>query len=500
MPDTPSKERPVNKKEMVADLLVKRADRVQEATRLVDRAKTTHRNFTDAEETRFNALESDIRALDERLSELREQIDADEATYPMATKYAKPTGGTTMSTSTVTSHRSTVSPNSNYRPKMPGYAYLRSAWTITSEPEVYREHNPNVSYFRDLHNAMHSSERDAIDRLQRNDRMVHERARQAGEVRAISTTNGQGGEFTPPLWLESAFVELARPGRVTADLTEIEPLPGGTDQINIPKVVSGTATAVQTTQNSAIQQTDMATTSISSPIVTLAGGQTLSLQLLEQSPVPIDKILLADLAADYAMKLDGQVLAGTGAAGQLMGLLTMGGTQAITWTQTTPALSGAGGFYSVLASAIAATHTSRFASADTIVMHPRRWMWLAAQADLSNRPLIVPGAAGPLNAMGIAGDINAEGPAGTILGLPVYLDPNIPINLGAGANEDRVIITRRTDLTLWEGRLKAETFPQTYAQNLSVFVRLYNYAAFIPNRYPQATAIISGTGLKTPAF
>lgn len=101
--------------------------------------------------------------------------------------------------------------------------------------------------------------------------------------------------------------------------------------------------------------------------------------------------------------------------------------------------------------------------------------------------------------MGSVGDIVAEGPAGTILNLPVYLDPNLPTNLGAGTNQDPVLVVRRSDLMLWEGRLKAESFQQTYASNLSVLLRVYNYVAAV-SRYPSSVAVINGTGSKTPGW
>jgi HK97 family phage major capsid protein len=384
------------------------------------------------------------------------------------------------------------------RSALPGKAYEPRA-TITKSEEIYRKYG-QYSYFSDLINADLKHDANAAQRLNANNGIANDRAKAAGEIRAISTTNGAGGELVPPLWLENEFVRIARPGRVLVDLTNVEPLPGGTDIINVPKANTGTAVAPQTVQNSAIQQTDLTTTSVSSPVVTIAGGQTVSLQLLEQSPVSIDGLILADLAADYAVKLNSQVLAGTGTGGQVAGLLTISGTQSIAYTQTTPSLSGTGGLYSVLASGIAKIHTARFAPPTAIVMSPLRWAWCLAQSDTTNRPLIVPGAAGPYNSMGVSTEVVAEGSAGTLLNLPVFLDATIPTNLGAGSNEDRILIIRRDDLFAWEGHVRAQAFQETYASNMSVFVRLYNYAAFIGNRYPQGVGIVSGVGLKTPQF
>jgi hypothetical protein len=89
---------------------------------------------------------------------------------------------------------------------------------------------------------------------------------------------------------------------------------------------------------------------------------------------------------------------------------------------------------------------------------------------------------------------------GTIQGLPVYVDALIPTNVGAGTNQDRIIVGRLADLIAWEGNVKAEAFPQTYANQLSVFVRLYNYMSFQPARYPKSISVIDGTALVPPTF
>ncbi|MGE7438548.1 phage major capsid protein [Kitasatospora sp. NPDC001175] len=466
----------MDKREVLADLRTKRREAQKEMRAILSKPKAEKRNLNAAEVAEFNRLETDLWAFDDRIDELDEQLRADNAAAPMQSKYAPRNS---------TNDRSSVS---NTATRMPGYSRFQ-----VSEAEIYRPDGGN-SYFRDLFTSQHKGDGDAADRIRRNNARQYEK-------RAISTTNGAGGEFVPPAWLETQFVKLARPGRVIADRATYMPLPAGTDVINLPKVNTGTAEAVQGTQNSAVQQTDMTTTSVGSPVVTIAGGQTLSLQLVEQSPVAMDQVILSDLAADYAMKLDQQVIGGSGTGGAATGLLTLAGTTSVAWTQATPALGGAGGLYSKIAQAIQSIHTSRYLPPDAILMHPRRWAWITAQSDANGRPLIVPDASGPWNAAGVqAGEVVAEGYVGKILGLPVYVDANLPTNLGAGTNQDPIILARTSDLFLWESHIRAEAFPQTYAQNMSLFCRLYSYISFQAARYPQSIAIISGTGSVTPSF
>jgi HK97 family phage major capsid protein len=421
---------------------------------LVDAAKAENRSLSADESGRFDAAETEIRDIDSRVAELDEQHRADVAAAEMAKRYAP------------------------------------SGFQVTSEPEIYRSGPGGKSYFRDLWNSQKNGDREAYDRLTRN------ATARGKEARALTTVNGAGGELVPPLWLENEFVKLARAGRVTADRVPTQALPAGTDSISIPKVATGTQTAIQGTQNTAVQQTDATTTAISSSVVTIAGGQTLSLQLIEQSPLNVDDMILADLAGAYAVNLNSQVLSGSGAAGQLLGIFTLSGTNAI----TTGATSDAKTIYASVANAIQTIHTNRFLPPDTIIMHPRRWAMLLAAVDGQSRPLVVPNANAPMNALGTMGDVVSQGYVGTMLGLPVYVDALIPTNVGAGTNQDRIIVARMADLVLWEGNVKAEAFPQTFASQLSVFVRLYNYASFQPARYTKSISVIDGAALVTPTF
>lgn len=355
---------------------------------------------------------------------------------------------------------------------------------VTAEPEVYRKGGP-YSYFRDLYRATQSGNREAIDRLARNDRMVF-------EARALSTTDGAGGEFVPPLWMVDEFVRLARAGRVVADQVAQQTLPPGTDSISLPRLATGTAVAEQTSQNTAVQETDATTNSVTAAVATIAGVQTVSQQLLDQSPINMDEVLLADLAADYAVKLDLFVINNN--AANKRGLLNVTGKNTVTYTSATPTPAE---LYPKVADAIQQIHTGRYMPADKIFMHPRRWAWLLGAVDGQNRPLVAPDST---NSVAQATGVVAEGRVGTLQGLPVFVDPNIPTNLGTGTNEDAIIVARSADVILFEGSPRAEVFRETAAKNLSVVLRFYNYAALHSERYPKAISVITGTGLVTPTF
>jgi HK97 family phage major capsid protein len=294
-------------------------------------------------------------------------------------------------------------------------------------------------------------------------------------------------------------VKLARPGRITSNLIQNQPLPAGTDSINIPKVATGAAVAVQATQNTGVQVTDLTTTSVSSPVTTIAGGQIVSLQLMEQSPLNVDDVILGDLAAAYAVQYNTEILSGSGVGGHQTGILTLAGTNAITYTSAAPTLGGVApdALFVKLAGAIQAVHSNRYMSPSAIIMHPSRWAWALSQSDTQKRPLVT-ARAGAFNAIGAADQVAAQGLVGEMLGLPVYVDASIPTNVGG--TQDQIIVARLEDLVQWESNVRAEAFQQTYANQLSVFVRVYNYMSFQAARYPKSISVISGTGLVAPTF
>lgn len=209
----------------------------------------------------------------------------------------------------------------------------------------------------------------------------------------------------------------------------------------------------------------------------------------------MDQVLLADLLADYAVRLDTFVI--TNNVANKRGLLNVSGLNSVAYTDGTPTV---GELYSKGADAIQQIHTGRFLPPDKVFMHPRRWAWFTASLDTAGRPLVVPTANMPQNVLAAMGDVVSEGFVGTFQGLPVYVDPNIPINLGVSTNEDRIIIARTNDILLYEGVMRAEAFRETYGHQLSVLLRVFNYAAIHAERYPKALSVVSGTGLITPTF
>jgi len=109
----------------------------------------------------------------------------------------------------------------------------------------------------------------------------------------------------------------------------------------------------------------------------------------------VDDLIARDLRASFNQQLDNQVLSGSGAAGQLLGLRNVVGIEAVSWTSATPT---AVELIKRVADAQSRISSALFEPANVVIMHPRRWNWLLTQNDSSSRPLIVPEASGPMNA------------------------------------------------------------------------------------------------------
>jgi hypothetical protein len=148
------------------------------------------------------------------------------------------------------------------------------------------------------------------------------------------------------------------------------------------------------------------------------------------------------------------------------------------------------------AQAASLVYKNRKLPATGAVVLPSIWYWATAQLDTTNRPLIVP----PQLAWNPAGTqmdlATGDGPAGMLaMGLPAYIDGNLPTNLGAGTNESRIIVARWMDLYLWEGAMQTRVLSEVLSSTMQVRFQLYCYSAYMAGRRPEAISVVSGTGV-----
>lgn len=366
--------------------------------------------------------------------------------------------------------------------------------SINERATYTKDNRVSRSFFKDL--AFIAMGRDVTgelrDRLRNHEQDVATLPEYSEYRASLNTTSGTGGTFTPPAYLLEQYIKFARPGRPFADAVANEALPDGTMQVNIPKINTGTAVAWQTTQNSAVTETDLTDAYVTANVNTIAGNQTVSRQLLERSGIPIDNLIFQDLAAAHAAYLDSAMFTGSGSGGQIQGINNVAGINTIALTGLTIQL-----VYAAVANAIQTVHTQRFAPPDCVLMAPRRWGWFLSLLDANDRPLFLPSANSPMNVGGVLERVASEAVVGQMHGLPVIVDASIPTILGAGSNQDPIYVLRSQDLCLFESGLRAEAFPQTLAQNMSVLLQVSSYAAFL-SRYP--ASIVEITGATTPTW
>ena len=364
----------------------------------------------------------------------------------------------------------------------------------------------------------------ARDRIARHlqEAKVEGEIRSGVESRAV-TSSGFAGLVVPQYLVDLAAL-AARNGRPVANAVTRLELPDQGMSLIIPRGTTGASEASQATENSSVSSTDEVWANLTVPVVTVAGQQDVSRQSLERGIPGLDQLIFRDLAGAYAAELDRQVLAGSGASGQMLGLQNTAG---INQQTAFVAAATATTFWSKLSGAINGVEASGtvVAPANLVIMHPRRWSWIMQQVDSQGRPLATPVTNGlqVFNGFGVdvapgaySGnpqtattqvDFNGFTVKGYIQGLPVITDANTPTAVGTGP-EDLVWVVNTAHCLLWEngdGMPNQLRFEQTLGNQLTVKLVAYNYAAFTAARYPTAVSQIGsnaagGFGLIAPTF
>ena len=355
---------------------------------------------------------------------------------------------------------------------------------------VYRP-DEGPSFFRDIV-AAGRGDYQAIERLGRNERLAADNGYETLDGSSGATSFGS---FIPPAWLVDRVAEKARATRVVPDLIGITG-PPTSNSMTVPRITTGSSTAIQTADNATISETDIVTAQLTRATSTIAGLQDVAVQGIELADPGTDRIIFGDLQADYGRAFDSQCIIGTGGSGQLLGLDALSGLNTVTYTDATPTV---GEFYPKLADAIQQVATGRFARASAILMHPRRWAWITAALDTANRPLVVPSGRELNSAATFTAAAGGGGFVGEMQGLPVYTSANIPTTLGAGT-EDEVYVFRPEDALAYEGPIRAEVFRDVGSATLTIRFRLYAFVNLFVGRFPASVSRITGTGLIAPTF
>lgn len=456
-------------------LTARRSEAIAAAEALVGTATTEKRDLTPDEFGTVQARNADVKTIDSQIAELQTlQVRSAEASAERQ-RHDRAIGSTVQ----VTRNEATYRPDGNH------------------------------SFLRDVYGATKAGDMEAAERLRRNNAEGFDRERrawdeargkataedlQSGELRDGTTGSTSMGSFIPPVWLVEELAAKPRVGRVLAPFMRSGGFPV-TNSITIPRVTTGSSVASQSAENAAVSETDIVTAQLTRSTVTVAGQQDVSMQSLDLSPYPVDRIIFADLDGAYEEELDRQLWRGAGTSGELLGINAVSSINAVTYTDASPTVPE---FYPKVADAIQQIGTNAKRPAQIVVMVPRRWGWITAALDSSNRPLVTPTA--PQNSVAAFGEVAAQGIVGGLQGLPVVTTASGATNLGAGTNQDQVMVIRASEMILMEGPKRTRILTEVLSGNLTVRLQLFAYVNFFAGRLPSAISTIDGTGLVTPTF
>jgi HK97 family phage major capsid protein len=360
-------------------------------------------------------------------------------------------------------------------------AGLTAPAVVRSEARTYSRDNRSASFLGDAFAAQFNGDFQAKERLARH--MNEERV----ERRDVTSANFAG--LIVPQFLTELAAPLARAGRPVADIARKHQLPASGLTISISRVTTGSSTAAQS-EGAAVSETNMDDTKLDITVQTIAGQQTVSRQALERG-TGVDGLVMNDLILSYHTTLDASVVTS----------LTNAVTQVVTFTDSSPTV---GELYPKLLDCVQRIQTNYFGGPNVMIMHPRRLAFILAALDDTKRPLAVPAMNGAMNAISVGDGSVVYGNSGySIAGLPVVTDANVTTTNGTGTNEDVIIIGNTQELHLWEegdGAPMYLRFDQPKAAELDVLAVVYGYSAFTAARYPNASALVGGTGLVTPTF
>jgi HK97 family phage major capsid protein len=243
--------------------------------------------------------------------------------------------------------------------------------------------------------------------------------------------------------------------------------------------------AAQATENTDVGETDLATSAAEATVRTYTAATDVSRQFLERARDAVDEVVLPELVAAVDEKIDADLLNGPGSGGRLTGILATAGIGTGTYTDASPT---AAELIPVLAQAYATSAAARGLPPTIIAMHPRRWAKILEATDTAGRPLV--DTTGTPRALDAGGTVTA---AGTVIGLPVVVDANIPTNLGAGTNEDRVVLLRPDAWRVWVSEPTLEIVEEQAAPG-TVRLLARRYVAAGPALASSVVAV-GGTGL-----
>lgn len=302
------------------------------------------------------------------------------------------------------------------------------------------------SFFADLYRARERGDEQAARRL-----AEHSRALDTG-------TEGVG--IVAPKWLIDEFAELARQGRVLANLVRNVPLGNDPRPLTLPKQTAGADTEVveQAAENDPVEDDDAWDSDVDTvtPKPT-AGIQIVSRQMLDMASPSIDQLIYGDLIAAYNLKVEKKVGAAVIAVGTAL--------PAIEGNEVTEQSH----YNRVAVKAAIAVRNARKLPANILAMSVNRWGDFIDLRDTTGRPLVTGAGESPSNVIGGADVGSLDG--GRFRGLSLAPTDGIAL-------DDRFAAVRGQDVLLFESSMMRFRYEQPLGPE-SIKMGIWAYTAVL---------------------
>lgn len=303
-------------------------------------------------------------------------------------------------------------------------------------------------------------------------------------ARALSAgQSGFGAEFVPPTYIEKNWIAVARGASPFLQLSPPMDLPPGTLSLVLPRLDTGNV--LPATENTAPAGHPLTTDSLTQPVIMITGSATLSKQLLDRSPAQFDDVVARDAALAFADQFQCQLVTGAGTGESLLGILNVpSGLVSVAYTSATPSVAG---LVQAVASCAAQVADARKLVPTIALARGARAFWIAGTADGSTN----------VSSERVGTGLqprNGSGPFGPVAGLPLWTADAVPANLGAGANQDAVVVTRPEDFLLFADAPRISVWDEgAGAGQLSAVVNWRCYVSAFINAYA-SSGYVTGTG------
>lgn len=496
----------------VAALRKRREDKYQAMAAFVEAAEEDDtdksQEESDKEEATIKQYEADIERLDNRIATLAEQEDKAAANAKALAGLASPANAQTPSTPLQTpdlgavvqqgmAKTASLQADDVYAQRKQANDRYTPTVRITHEPTTYNPYSEN-SIFYDLIGEI-KGEQGSIDRIQRHKQEMDKINASLPSSEKFATTVGgtaQVAGLVPPQYLTQLVADFPTSGRPFANYIPKMPMPPLGSTINIPRITTAARADMQTAELAAVATRDVDDTLLTINKRTIAGEVKVSRQAVEFGAM-VDSVLYRSLMNDLDQKVDVQLLNGTGASGQVKGLLNATTKTEGTYTQATAADRSLSELWPIIMQTSGKQEAARKKGTDLMIVDPVRWGWMWGALDGDDRPLLGANTALAMNTMAVGSVARKQfGIRAELASFPVMVNANVPVNLGAATNQDPIILVCTEDMLFFETPVMTIAVDQTRASNLEISLVAYKYIAFSAEWYDNAVATVLGSGME----